>query len=232
MAVEGAVQNLTPVLATSLTTVLSIFGGSVNPALSILFASAYGFFGYYLSYQQERLNDFADWIKNHPNEFSEQLIQLPAFQQGFFPSLEAYLQVRTKQKIRLVQQIFLGFIRSNNKEEFELERFYEIIKLISSQQIVSLHNFHKNKNIKLLEEGEDRSENFYHESYEALRSLEALGIVMTHTNIKIENREKYIGKVETGFALADRSEAIPKKYEFAELTDFGKDFISYIEKFD
>lgn len=137
-AVEGAVQNLTPALATSLTTVLSIFYDSTNPIWSILFSSAYGLFGYYLFYQQEKINRFATWIKDHPDEFVDSMVEQPAFQEGFFPTLDAYLRVRSEDKRKLVQQVFLGFAQNEDKVTFELERLFSAIETISLNGLIYL----------------------------------------------------------------------------------------------
>lgn len=140
-AIGGAVQNLAPALATSLNVVLDIFGVALNPVWSILFGSAYGLFGYYLFYQQEKINRFATWIRDNHVVFTADIVEQPTFQHGFFSTLDAYLRTRSEKKARLVQQVFLGFAREEQKEQFELERFYSIIQIISYEGLKYLHFF-------------------------------------------------------------------------------------------
>jgi len=229
-AIEGAAQNLAPALATSLATVLGTIGILQNPIWPILFTSAHGLFSYYLYYKQERLSAFVRWIKAHPNEFSEELIQQPAFQQGFFPTLEAFLRARSEKKMKLIQQIFLGFAETEDKEEFELERFYEIIKLISAPQIELLSSLNKDGKDTVLFEGGGLNGS-YHKNYQLIRSLEALGIVIVHTDVDIINRHRHDGDWDD-MLTENQTEATSKKYETAELTDFGRNFIAYLEKSD
>lgn len=231
-AVSGAIQTLGPALATSFNAVMDILGVGIPQTIPILFAAAYGLFGYYLCFQQEKINAFAEWIRTHPNEFAEHIVTQPSFQEGFISTIETYMRVRSEQKRELIKQVFLGFAESVNKEDFELERFYETIKIISIEQIKALSSFEKRKSIQLTEEREDLLDTYIHTNYEALRSLEGLGLTLLSTDISVDLHETYSGDEESGLTPDGVQRATSKKREYMKLTDFGEGFIFYLQEVD
>lgn len=235
-AITGAIQTLAPPLAASLASALEVFGIHVAPALVALLSSAYGLFGYFLYYQQDRLNNFVRWMKDNPDAFTEEMIGKQAFQQGFLATLEAYLRVRTEEKMRFVQRVFLGFVKNEDMERFELERFYEIIKIISADQIDALHIFDIEKSLMIFEGRSNITSHYctadsYHELYQEIRSLESIGVILIYRSIDIVNPKRK-GNPLRVTDITDSQHATSSPFsvidEFAELTKFGEDFIGYL----
>ncbi len=134
--VNEAVEAGSEIMPT-LTLAMSILGG--NPIWSCLLTAASGILGAYLQYNQSKLNNFVRFIKEHPNEFSELILKQPAFQEGFFISLEAYLKSRDEEKMNIIKKIFLGFATSEDKKNYELERLFSVVSRLSPEGIEYLH---------------------------------------------------------------------------------------------
>ena len=134
-AVSGAIQTLGPALATSFNAVVDTLGVGIPQAIPVLFAAAYGLFGYYLCFQQEKINAFAEWIRTHPNEFAEHIVTQPSVQAGFLIFLENYLKTRDAEKRLLILRIFNGFATSADMERFELERLLDTVTKLSPEGV-------------------------------------------------------------------------------------------------
>lgn len=210
---------------------LSVLGTS--PVWTGMLVASSALYGYYLQFQQDKLNKFIQFIVDHPNEFAESIIQQPSFQEGFFLTLETYLRVRSDKKRRLIQKVFLGFAEEEYKEDFDLERLYETIKLITTSQIECLRTFdQKDRYIQLSQQREDSYKDHQHEQYQDIRSLEGLGIIMMHTDIAIEMVDSYSGDRESGLERNKDRKTVSDKTESAELTCFGKTFLTYLKQTD
>lgn len=114
---------------------MTILGVGIPPVIPVLFAAAYGLFGYYLCFQQEKINAFAEWIRTHQDEFAEHIVTQPSFQAGFLIFLENYLKTRDMEKRRLILHIFNGFATSADMERFELERLLDTVAKLSPEGI-------------------------------------------------------------------------------------------------
>ena len=134
-ALTGAVQTFGPALAASFDAVMTTLGVGIPPVIPVLFAAGYGLFGYYLCFQQEKINAFAEWIRTHPDEFAEHIVTQPSFQAGFLIFLKNYLKTRGMEKRRLILHIFNGFATSADMERFELERLLDTVGKLSPEGI-------------------------------------------------------------------------------------------------
>lgn len=107
----------------------------VNPIWGGMLMASGALFGYYLQIKQDELNDFVQFIMDHPEEFSEIIVRQPAFQQGFFLALEAYLKARDVEKKKAIKMIFLGFATCEDKKRFQLERLLDVVARLSPDAI-------------------------------------------------------------------------------------------------
>lgn len=133
--IEAAITHFAPPVAASLGQIASLSGLTLNPGIAVSLVSVFGLYGFYLQFKQDKLNSFVRFISDNPNEFAEVIVSQPAFQDGFIISLKAYLDARTKEKEELVKQIFLEFTKSDKKEEFDLERYYNTMNLLSFEGV-------------------------------------------------------------------------------------------------
>lgn len=67
--------------------------------------------------------------------FKESLLNDENFITGLGLTYESYLRQRSNLKRRIIQEVFKGFTQIDNKEDFEIERMYRTIELISLDSI-------------------------------------------------------------------------------------------------
>lgn len=108
---------------------------AANPDWTIPWLLVKGFFGLMFGFQQEKINWFVQYLEENKGEFSKELVQTDEFQEGFVLTFENYVRQRGETRRKLIEQIFLDFSRSVNKEEFELERMYRTSELISLESV-------------------------------------------------------------------------------------------------
>lgn len=94
-----------------------------------------GFFGTLFDLQQEKINEFAEFIQNNSEVFTREVLGTKEFQEGFVITFENYLKQRGERKRRIIQRIFFGFTASKDKENFELERMYDVLSSISLEGV-------------------------------------------------------------------------------------------------
>ncbi|HWQ59758.1 MAG TPA: hypothetical protein VN420_01265 [Candidatus Fimivivens sp.] len=101
------------------------------PYWELAFHQAIGLYGYYMALKQERVNEYVEFIRDHPDAFRKQIVESEEFRDGFVIAFEDYLKLRSEEKRRLAKRVFLGFTVSENKEGFELERLDDVLSKIS-----------------------------------------------------------------------------------------------------
>ena len=93
----------------------------------MVFYAATGLFGLYMAYNQEEINEVVEFIKEHPREFREDIVQSKEFEKGFLLFFEQYLKQRVEEKKRILKNIILGYALSDNKKDYELERLNDCL---------------------------------------------------------------------------------------------------------
>lgn len=109
-----------------------------HPEWQMAFHQSIGLYGYYMALKQEDVNEFVEFIRDNPETFRQEIVTSEEFQNGFVQSFKTYLEVRTQEKKKVVQNIFLGFTQSDNKEQFPLERLDSALLQISEHAIHQL----------------------------------------------------------------------------------------------
>ncbi|NTW15330.1 MAG: restriction endonuclease [Candidatus Moranbacteria bacterium] len=149
-------------LTAGFTVMLQRFEAILGPLLAqypyweLAFYEAIGLYGYYMALKQERVNEYVEFIRDHPDAFRKQIVESEEFRDGFVIAFEEYLKLRSEEKRRLAKRVFLGFTVSEDKEGFELERLDDVLSKISLPAI-SFLSFIK-KEIFPLKESMIRSE--------------------------------------------------------------------------
>lgn len=104
-----------------------------------------------LEMREERAREFIEYIINNPAEFTTKIMGTKEFQDGFVYSIEQYIRQRNKKKRVVAQKIFLSFAETKEKQDFELERYNQVLVNISSYWLEYLY-FIKYTIIPLFEE--------------------------------------------------------------------------------
>jgi hypothetical protein len=94
-----------------------------------------GFLGATFNFQQVKISWFVDFLKEHPETFTKTILSDPKFQEGFVTTYTNYILQRNEEKLEIIKSIFLDFTTSQNKQDYELERYYDTVNRISIQAI-------------------------------------------------------------------------------------------------
>lgn len=108
---------------------LSFLAG--NPSWESILLSVVGLYGVYLAANQDELNDITNFINEHPNDFSEEIVKTDGFKKAFLVFLNSYLKERLEAKRNFLKKIILGFAQSEEKDKYELERLQDCFTRIS-----------------------------------------------------------------------------------------------------
>jgi hypothetical protein len=142
-------------------------------------------------------------VRNNPKIFTQELLVREEFQDGFVFALERYIQERNEDKRRTFQNIFLGFTSSKVSKNFPLEKFVFVLNVLNPEEVKLLAELRKDK---------DKEEYFqpsaiYPKTNETISYLVQNGILT----------------IDPDFRWG------PITVPFVKFTDFGKQFIKYIE---
>lgn len=186
---------------------------------------------------EEKTTKFINFIKDHKEEISQEIISANGFKEAFYITFENYLKQRNNEKCEIIKNIFLGFCKSENKEEFEMERLYDVINKIPLNLINLLEEFRKKEKIILYSEnykstfsGLEITKDEYNKNYHEIKQLEYFGLLNFYRDQEITQQEEYEGDLESG--IEKTGTYTPKNVilEYACLSNFGKLFINFIIK--
>jgi len=144
-----------------------------NPGLYASFLLFSGFYGYLMELNQESINEFVGYLRDHPDEFRKEITESKEFRQGFVICLQDFIKSRTQQRKEILKNIFLGFTQEENRIDFPLEQLDEIAIRISPEavktlalidgEILPIKEKSIREEIKKKNIGTDRSEEWWYE---------------------------------------------------------------------
>ena len=136
-----------------------------NPIWQAAFYSAIGLYGIYMAYNQEEVNEIIKFIKEHPEEFREEIVQSKEFRKGFLLFTEQYLKQRVDEKKTILKRILLDYAIYDNKTDYELERLNDCLLRITIPTLKNLI-FIKKDIIPVLEDeiNKELNQKLYQES--------------------------------------------------------------------
>lgn len=108
---------------------------STHPVLATTLKFALIHFGLVVKYKQEVLNQFTQSIMNHPEIFTQEILESEEFRDGLVVHLNTVLKLRGKKKLELAQDIFYDFSKSSQKPLYPLERYDDTLEKISENGI-------------------------------------------------------------------------------------------------
>lgn len=183
-----------------------------------------GFYGSIFDIQQEKINEFVNYLMNNPEKFSKNIIMTKPFQEGFVITFEEYIKQRNEDKRKIIQEIFFGFTDAKYKKNFELERMYDLLNKISPFQFHVLRRIIKMKQIVI----KDYERNVVENDYDDIKYLEYLGIVNSSKKSEIDTNVEVERDDESGMDDADATSEIVETETF-NLSVFGEDFVKFIK---
>lgn len=108
------------------------------PILAQAWALSKALYGNALELRQQRALEWVEAISSDPSAFGQNLVSSEEFQDGFVVALEDYIKIRNHIKRRVALKMFKEFATTDNKVEFQLERFNDTLLKISTASIQTL----------------------------------------------------------------------------------------------
>jgi len=108
------------------------------PGLAQAWALSKALYGNALELRQQRALEWVEAISSDSSAFNEQLVSSEEFQDGFVVALESYIKLRNDLKRRVAQKVFKDFATSDNKNDFQLERYNDTLQKISPDSLALL----------------------------------------------------------------------------------------------
>jgi len=178
---------------------------SLFPGINIIWSA---FKGGVSNIRTKRLEEFIYYIYDIVNLNS---LNNESFVDGLAITFESFLKQRSEHKRTIIKNIFLGFNKSDCKEEFELERMYDVLNRINKTQLdlfIGLKDVDKKISWQQRKGIKD-----YDYNYDEYKYLEFLGLVSISQNRSIE-------------VIYDDSFFLEE--EIAFVNDFGNNFIEFV----
>lgn len=124
------------------------------PGLQLALYQAIALRGFYMAIKQEEVNMFVEDMIKHPEIYREEIVSSKEFGDGFVLSFENYLRARTEEKRRYIRNVLMGFAKSTNKKDFQMERLQDTILKISTEGIDQIL-FIKQEVLPIIQKGVD-----------------------------------------------------------------------------
>ena len=173
---------------------------SIIPGLNIAWGLSKALYGAGLKLRQQRALEWVEMVRDNPSSFTEIILKNEKFQDGFVYALERYIREKNEEKRKYMKSIFLGFANSAMSDNFELERMYHVLSILSPEDLVVLRDIDVNKND-------------FHQVYEQTK----------------EKNESIYNLVNAGILMSDyQSRVGPIAAPFIKATEFGKEFIKHL----
>ena len=128
---------------TSLVAVEAV-AASVSPYLLLAFNFSKSMYGIGLQLRHQKVLEWVEMVRDNPDLFTEKVLESQSFQDGFVYALEEYIKERSDAKRQYYQNIFKNFAQSNERDEFELERFYNSVVLLGNSGAEALKSVQRN----------------------------------------------------------------------------------------
>lgn len=178
---------------------------SMFPGINIIWSA---FRGGVSNIRTKRLEEFVYCIHDLVNLNS---LKNESFVDGLAITFESFLKQRSERKRTIVKNIFLGFNKSDSKDEFELERMYDVLNRINKIQLDLFVNL-KDVNKKISWQHRSGIKD-YDYNYDEYKYLEFLGLISISQNRSIE---------------VDYDNSFFLEEEIVFVNDFGSNFIEFV----
>lgn len=133
----------------------------------------------FYNYKEERFLEFIEYIKTNEQVFTIELIKNECFISGLSLTVNNVIEQYSKQKRFKIYRIFKEFVIEQNKEEFELEKMYFMLNLLSLNDLEFLDKIdeYEREHEKITTSPEMQIEK--PEVINSITSLQSLGILFS-----------------------------------------------------
>ncbi|MDD3190494.1 MAG: hypothetical protein PHI66_02270 [Candidatus Pacebacteria bacterium] len=175
---------------------------STIPQIGMVWGLCTALFGSAVKLRQKKALEWVEMIRDNPYIFTQELLKNEIFQDGFVCALEKYIVERNEEKRKCFRNIFLGFSISGDKQGFPLEKFIHTLSQLSEIDIEVLCDARvtrENKDYQIYGNKDYRISNIH--------NLINLGILGNDPSSRLG----------------------PLNAPFVWVSEFGKEFVKYIE---
>ena len=85
--------------------------------------------------RKDRAEDFLRTIGENAEKFTDEVLENEQVQDAFIHCFEEFIRERNEGKRKAIKRIFLGFVASNDKASFQIEKMTAILKLLSLEDL-------------------------------------------------------------------------------------------------
>ncbi len=112
-----------------------VLGSSASLEITALYIVSKSLLGTAFELRKDRVREFFHFTNKHLDKFTREVLEDEQIQDGFVYILQQYITERNKYKRDAILAILLGFVGSNDRENFELEKLNSVLKLVSVEDI-------------------------------------------------------------------------------------------------
>ena len=206
------------------------------PLLGIAWGITKGMYGASIQLRQARAVEFVEMIRDNPGIFTKELLQTEEFQDGFVYTFQKYLSERVVQKRKIIKEVFCGFSKYNDKENFKLERLLMTIEQVSIEDIEVVKTF-SDGTIKQWYRNqfpEVKESEIKDMSFQSLNLLQIGSLILSQMKgMKEFEDQKYtletLSRLSSlGLIVAGIDSNLNSSGSTFRASSFGRDFISYV----
>lgn len=191
------------------------------PGLNIAWGLCKGLYGAGIKLRETRALEWVMMIKDNPKMFYEELLRSQDFQDGFNYSFEKYIKERNEIKRKTIKNIFMGFATSKDLDNFQLEKFIDILSILGTDGMSKLSGF-TFQPINSAEEEESWRRHYADLIGLGLVNLDTIQYADKNEELKVAFK-KLIDPNTQDYLVS------PRMANF-ELTDLGRSIVSFISK--
>lgn len=111
---------------------------AVNQEWGFIWTCAISLYSLHLFYEQDKLNEVIEFIKDNPEKFTKNIILNKYFKSNFLKFLRDYLLQENKAKRKALKKILIGTLDKNKKNKYEIDRLNSVLNQISLDAMVCL----------------------------------------------------------------------------------------------
>lgn len=205
---------------------LAVLSIPFNPVALATWFVVKNLYGLYADSSMDEINDFYKEIDKKIPELSLHILSDNNFRKGLLLQTEEIIKTRNKDKIKILKGVFLnGFMTTEDKENFELEKINATIKLMSIENFIFL----KKTATEILRKSEKSLQATYKigHHFEQLETLSNLGVLLKG-GLPIEKIKLLVEKSNADPKNSTVSLADYYDEEYYCISEFGNEILKYI----
>ena len=162
----------------------SVVLATVNPSLIPAWELSLAVLGAVIDRRNDKAQEWLNLFVDNKEKFSDAVINNPSFQDAFVNSFELYLRERNKEKRLVMKSIFVDFSKSQNLEEYPLEKYYFVLNTISIRSLRLLSHLRQRSEEKDYFQVENNSFPEFEQTSELINELLTLNILTSNPNAR------------------------------------------------